>query len=296
METIAVIGAGTMGNGIAHVFALANYKVHIIDQNEKALSKAIKTITNNLDRQLKKGQITDLEKENCLANIQGDVFLAEGVKKASLVIEAVTENITVKQDIFKAVEQIASKECIIATNTSSISITAIANVLQHPERVIGMHFMNPVPVMELVEVIKGYHSSNESLNKVLNYCQAIHKTPIIVEDYPGFISNRVLMPMINEAIYSLYEGVAGVEEIDTIMKLGMNHPMGPLMLADFIGLDTCQSIMSVLEKGLKKERYAACPLLDTMVMAGDLGRKSGKGFYDWSDKKNSKVAHRFLTH
>lgn len=282
MKNIAVIGSGTMGNGIAHVFALNNYQVNLIDINPAALEKAIATITKNLDRQLQKAQITEAQKENTLKNIQTITDLKAGVANADLVVEAATENETIKLQIFKDIDAAAPQNCILASNTSSISITKIAAATKRPEKVIGMHFMNPVPVMKLIEVINGYKTDKAVTATIIELSKAIGKVPAMANDYPGFIANRILMPMINEAIISLNEGVAGVEEIDTIMKLGMAHPMGPLQLADFIGLDVCLAIMNVLYTGLGNTKYAPSPLLVNMVTSGDLGVKSGRGFYDYS--------------
>jgi 3-hydroxybutyryl-CoA dehydrogenase len=282
-QKIAVIGAGTMGNGIAHVFAQAGFNVHLADVNPTQLEKALQTITRNLDRQVTKNVITADDKEKALANIKTCANLQDGVRDAQLVVEAATENIELKLRIFRELDSNANKDCILATNTSSISITKIASVTSRPSRVIGMHFMNPVPVMKLVEVINGYSTSKDVTDTIVDLSKKLGKTPCVVNDYPGFIANRILMPMINEAIYSLYEGVAGVEEIDTIMKLGMAHPMGPLQLADFIGLDVCHAILKVMHEGLGKPHYVPCPLLSNMVAAGNLGIKSGRGFYLYAD-------------
>jgi 3-hydroxybutyryl-CoA dehydrogenase len=276
---ISVIGAGTMGNGIAHVFAQTGFKVTLIDVNPSQLQRALDTIGKNLDRQVAKGTITDEQKKSTLANISVSSIMAEGVKEASLVVEAATENVDLKLSIFEQIDTYAPAGCILATNTSSISITKIAAVTKRPGMVIGMHFMNPVPVMKLVEVINGYATKKEVTNQIVALSKQLGKIPCAVNDYPGFIANRILMPMINEAIYSLYESVAGVEEIDTVMKLGMAHPMGPLQLADFIGLDVCLSILHVLHGGFGNPKYAPCPLLVNMVQAGKLGVKSGEGFY-----------------
>jgi 3-hydroxybutyryl-CoA dehydrogenase len=276
---ISVIGAGTMGNGIAHVFAQNGFVVNLIDVNPSQLQRALATITKNLDRQLTKGSITENEKAAALKNISLVGTVAEGVKDAVLVVEAATENADLKLEIFKQMDTYAPAGCILASNTSSISITKIAAITKRPDHVIGMHFMNPVPVMQLVEIINGYATKKEVTQIIVELCKQLGKVPCIVNDYPGFIANRILMPMINEAIYSLYEGVAGVEEIDTVMKLGMAHPMGPLQLADFIGLDTCLSILKVLQDGFGNPKYAPCPLLVNMVMSGKLGIKSGEGFY-----------------
>ncbi|HRE64154.1 MAG TPA: 3-hydroxybutyryl-CoA dehydrogenase [Ferruginibacter sp.] len=279
---ISVIGAGTMGNGIAHVFAQAGFKVNLIDVNAAQLQKALTTIDKNLDRQIAKGSLTTEQKTNTLANITTVNSIANGVKNADLVVEAATENTELKLQIFKQMDENAPEGCILATNTSSISITKIAAVTKRPELVIGMHFMNPVPVMKLVEIINGYATKKEVTETIVALSKQLGKVPCAVNDYPGFIANRILMPMINEAIYSLYEGVAGVEEIDTVMKLGMAHPMGPLQLADFIGLDVCHSILKVLQDGFGNPKYAPCPLLVNMVLAGKLGAKSGEGFYTYS--------------
>jgi 3-hydroxybutyryl-CoA dehydrogenase len=282
MKNISVIGAGTMGNGIAHVFAMNNYAVTLIDVVPEALQKALATIEKNLDRMVAKEKITAADKTATLNNITTMTDLSEGVEHADLVVEAATENRDLKLNIFRAMDAAAPKEAILATNTSSISITAIASVTNRPEKVIGMHFMNPVPVMKLVEVIRGYATSDAVTEQVMELSRGLSKIPVEVNDYPGFVANRILMPMINEAIYSLFEGVAGVEEIDTVMKLGMAHPMGPLQLADFIGLDVCLSILRVLHDGMGNPKYAPCPLLVNMVTAGKLGRKSGEGFYSYS--------------
>lgn len=294
MKNIAVIGSGTMGNGIAHVFAQAGYKVTIIDISEDALKKAIATIEKNLTRQVEKGSITEVIKKLALANLSTTTFMTEGVKEAELVIEAATENIDLKLKIFKDLDENTKPGTILATNTSSISITKIASLTKSPDKVIGMHFMNPVPVMKLVEVIRGYSTSNEVTQTIMELSKKLGKVPVEVNDYPGFVANRILMPMINEAIYSLYEGVAGVEEIDTVMKLGMAHPMGPLQLADFIGLDICLSILYVLYSGFGNPKYAPCPLLVNMVQAGHKGVKSGSGFYQYiAGSKELHVAERF---
>ncbi len=279
---VSVIGAGTMGNGIAHVFAQAGYSVKLIDVNAGQLEKALTTIGKNLDRQVAKGSLTEENKRTALGNITTVTDLSEGVKEADLVVEAATENAELKLKIFKQIDEAAPGGCILATNTSSISITKIAAVTKRPESVIGMHFMNPVPVMKLVEIINGYATKKEVTDTIVDLCKKLGKVPSSVNDYPGFIANRILMPMINEAIISLFEGVAGVEEIDTVMKLGMAHPMGPLQLADFIGLDVCLSILNVLHDGFGNPKYAPCPLLANMVMAGKLGVKSGEGFYKYT--------------
>lgn len=293
-QLISVIGAGTMGNGIAHVFAQNGFKVNLVDVSEEQLKKALQTITKNLDRQVGKGTIDEDQKISTLSNITTHNQLADGVKQAGLVIEAATENTDLKLKIFKQVDEAAPQNCILATNTSSISITKIAAATNRPSQVIGMHFMNPVPVMKLVEIINGYATSPEVTETVVQMSKQLGKVPCVVNDYPGFIANRILMPMINEAIYSLYEGVAGVEEIDTVMKLGMAHPMGPLQLADFIGLDVCLSILQVLLEGFGNPKYAPCPLLINMVMAGKLGVKSGEGFYLYqTGSKDLVVSERF---
>ncbi len=271
-----------MGNGIAHVFATAGYQVNLIDISQEALDKALAVIGKNLDRQIKKEIIAQEEKEAALARISTFTTISEGVKEADLVVEAATENVDLKLDIFRQLDDSTRDDCILATNTSSISITKIASVTNRPDKVIGMHFMNPVPVMKLVEIIRGYSTSDATTETIMTLSKKLDKVPVEVNDYPGFVANRILMPMINEAIYSLYEGVAGVTEIDTVMKLGMAHPMGPLQLADFIGLDVCLSILRVLHDGFGNPKYAPCPLLVNMVEAGHLGVKSGSGFYDWN--------------
>ena len=279
MKNIAVIGAGTMGNGIAHVFAQNGFNVQLIDLNEAQLEKAVATISKNLDRQVAKGSLTEEQKAQTLANLSTSNSIETGVASAELVVEAATENVDLKLKIFQTLDANAPANCILASNTSSISITKIASVTNRPSQVIGMHFMNPVPVMKLVEVIRGYSTSNEVNEKVFEISKQLGKVPVEVNDYPGFVANRILMPMINEAIYTLYEGVAGVEEIDTVMKLGMGHPMGPLRLADFIGLDVCLAILRVMHEGFGNPKYAPCPLLVNMVAAKKLGDKSGEGFY-----------------
>lgn len=294
MQKIAVIGAGTMGNGIAHVFAQHGYAVNLTDVSAPALDKALQTITKNLDRQVAKGAITDAVKAATLSNISLQTDLAAGVKEVSLVVEAATENVALKLKIFQDLDLHAPADAILATNTSSISITKIAAVTKRPEKVIGMHFMNPVPVMKLVEIINGYATDKEVTNTIVSLSEKLEKVPCVVNDYPGFIANRILMPMINEAICSLFEGVAGVAEIDTVMKLGMAHPMGPLQLADFIGLDVCLSILQVLHDGFGNPKYAPCPLLVNMVTAGYLGVKSGEGFYKYTPgSKDLVVSSRF---
>ncbi len=282
MKQIAVVGAGTMGNGIAHVFAQNGFAVTLIDVNPGQLVKAKETITKNLDRQVAKGVLTEEQKQSTLKNITTTHDLLDGVTTAELVVEAATENIELKLDIFEEIDKAAPANCILASNTSSISITKIASVTKRPGMVIGMHFMNPVPIMKLVEIINGYATKQEVTNTIVELSKQLGKVPCVVNDYPGFIANRILMPMINEAIYSLYEGVAGVEEIDTVMKLGMAHPMGPLQLADFIGLDVCLAILRVLQDGFGNPKYAPCPLLVNMVTAGKLGIKSGEGFYSYA--------------
>ena len=279
MKNIAVIGAGTMGNGIAHVFAQNGFTVQLIDLNEAQLEKAVATISKNLDRQVAKGSLTEEQKAQTLANLSTSNSIETGVANAELVVEAATENVDLKLKIFQTLDANAPANCILASNTSSISITKIASVTNRPSQVIGMHFMNPVPVMKLVEVIRGYSTSNEVNEKVFEISKQLGKVPVEVNDYPGFVANRILMPMINEAIYTLFEGVAGVEEIDTVMKLGMGHPMGPLRLADFIGLDVCLAILRVMHEGFGNPKYAPCPLLVNMVAAKKLGDKSGEGFY-----------------
>lgn len=294
MKNVTVIGSGTMGNGIAHTFAQFGFKVNLVDINEAALQKALTTITKNLDRQLQKGAITEEIKQATLSNITTLTDLSTGAKEADLVVEAASENIEIKLKLFKQLDEICKPSAILASNTSSISITQIAAVTKRADKVIGMHFMNPVPVMKLVEVIRGYNTSNEVCSAVMEMSKTLNKIPVEVNDYPGFVANKILMPMINEAIITLYEGVAGVSEIDTVMKLGMAHPMGPLQLADFIGLDVCLSILRVLQDGFGNPKYAPCPLLVNMVTAGHLGVKSGKGFYDYtSGSKELVLADRF---
>ena len=294
MKNIAVIGAGTMGNGIAHVFAQHGYQVSLIDISEEALKKAQQSIEKNLGRQVEKQLITEEVKKQALTNLSTTSKLKEGISNADLIVEAATENVELKLKIFKEMDEASKPNAVLATNTSSISITKIASVTKRPEKVIGMHFMNPVPVMKLVEVIRGYNTSNDVANTIMELSRKLGKSPVEVNDYPGFIANRILMPMINEAIYSLYEGVAGVEEIDTVMKLGMAHPMGPLQLADFIGLDICLSILYVLHDGFGNPKYAPCPLLVNMVQAGHKGIKSGAGFYQYkAGSKEIVVAERF---
>jgi len=291
---IAVIGSGTMGNGIAHTFAQFGHSVKLIDINPDSLDQAMKTIDKNLQRQVDKGLITADLKATAISNITIIQDLQSGLAQVDLVVEAATENLELKLKIFKDLDAFAPAEAILASNTSSISITTIASVTSRPEKVIGMHFMNPVPLMKLVEVIRGYGTSDETTQAVIELSKGLGKIPVEVTDYPGFVANRILMPMINEAIYSLYEGVAGVEEIDTVMKLGMAHPMGPLQLADFIGLDVCLSILKVLQEGFGNPKYAPCPLLVNMVMAGKKGIKSGEGFYAYTPgTKDIKVSHKF---
>lgn len=294
MKKISVIGSGTMGNGIAHVFAQHGYEVSLIDLKQEFLDKAVGTISKNLDRQVSKGLISESEKSSALSNIKTFTELSEGVKSADLVIEAATENMEIKLNLFRQLDQLCPSETILATNTSSISITKIAAVTNRASQVIGMHFMNPVPVMKLVEVIRGYATSEEITNQIMTLSANLSKDPVEVNDYPGFVANRILMPMINEAIYSLYEGVAGINEIDTVMKLGMAHPMGPLQLADFIGLDVCLSILRVLHDGFGNPKYAPCPLLVNMVEAGFKGVKTGEGFYRYTKgSKDLVVSPRF---
>lgn len=295
MKYIAVIGSGTMGNGIAHTFAQHGYHVNLIDINADALAKAITTITKNLDRQVDKGAITIADKENTLRNLSTHTDLKSAVADADLIVEAATENLVLKLKIFKDLDGFAKPSAILASNTSSISITQIAAATNRGTQVIGMHFMNPVPIMKLVEIIRGYATSDETTKLVMHCASQLDKIPVEVNDYPGFVANRILMPMINEAIYTLYEGVAGVDEIDTVMKLGMAHPMGPLQLADFIGLDVCLAILNVMYQGFGNSKYAPCPLLANMANAGKLGVKSGEGFYDYSaGVKAAKVAAKFV--
>ena len=295
MKRISVIGAGTMGNGIAHSFAQSGYEVSLIDISQQSLDKAIAVISKNLDRQISKEKISENDKESTLSNITISTDLVSSVNNADLVIEAATENIDIKLKIFKQLDDVCDENTILATNTSSISITKIGAATNRPDKVIGMHFMNPVPIMKLVEVIRGYATSDDVTDTIMNVSKTLSKIPVEVNDYPGFVANRILMPMINEAIISLHEGVAGVQEIDTVMMLGMAHPMGPLHLADFIGLDVCLSIMNVLYEGFGNPKYSPCPLLVNMVTAGKLGVKSGEGFYDYSDgPRNKTVSKQFI--
>ena len=295
MKNIAVIGAGTMGNGIAHTFAQSGFKVQLIDISEEALKKGVATISKNLDRMVAKEKITEAQKLDTLNNITTFTSITQGVEYAGLVVEAATENIDLKLKIFRQLDQDCPDDTILATNTSSISITQIAAETSRPDMIIGMHFMNPVPIMKLVEIIRGYNTSDEVTNTIMELSNTLGKIPVEVNDYPGFVANRILMPMINESIETLYNGVAGVHEIDTVMKLGMAHPMGPLQLADFIGLDVCLSILNVMYDGFKNPKYAPCPLLVNMVRAGKLGVKSGEGFYDYSEsRKAEKIAKQFI--
>ncbi|PKF75589.1 3-hydroxybutyryl-CoA dehydrogenase [Chryseobacterium sp. PMSZPI] len=295
IKNIVVIGAGTMGNGIAHTFAQSGFKVNLVDVSQEALDRGLKTITTNLDRIIAKGNLTEEQKAETLGNITTFTTLNDAVGTADLIVEAATENQDLKLKIFGQMDELAPAGCILATNTSSISITKIAAATKRADKVIGMHFMNPVPIMKLVEIIKGYSTSKETFDAVYEMSRTLGKVPVEVNDYPGFVANRILMPMINESIETLYNGVAGVEEIDTVMKLGMAHPMGPLQLADFIGLDVCLAILNVMYDGFKNPKYAPNPLLVNMVMAGKLGVKSGEGFYDYSEsKKAEKVSKMFL--
>ena len=294
MKNVAVIGAGTMGNGIAHTFAQSGFKVQLIDINEASLKKGMETISKNLDRMVTKEKISEANKSDTLGNITTFTDISKGVENVGLVVEAATENVDLKLKIFNQLDDLCQEETILATNTSSISITQIAAVTSRPDKVIGMHFMNPVPIMKLVEIIRGYSTSDQVTNTIMELSKTLGKIPTEVNDYPGFVANRILMPMINESIETLYNGVAGVREIDTVMKLGMAHPMGPLQLADFIGLDVCLSILNVMYDGFKNPKYAPCPLLVNMVRAGKLGVKSGEGFYDYSkSRKAEKVASQF---
>lgn len=294
MKNIAVIGAGTMGNGIAHTFAQFGFKVQLIDISQASLDKGMATITKNLDRMVAKEKISEADKQEILNNISTYTSIKEGVEYAGLVVEAATENVDLKLKIFKDLDALCPDDTILATNTSSISITQIGAVTSRPEMVIGMHFMNPVPIMKLVEIIRGYNTSDEVTNTIMELSKQLDKVPTEVNDYPGFVANRILMPMINESIETLYNGVAGVEEIDTVMKLGMAHPMGPLQLADFIGLDVCLSILNVMYEGFKNPKYAPCPLLVNMVMAGKLGVKSGEGFYDYSESRKAETVAKMF--
>ena len=295
MKKIAIIGAGTMGNGIAHCFAQNGYSVNLIDISKESLNSAISTITKNLDRMVSKEKISEENKLNTLSNISTYTDLSIGVKDTDLVVEAATENIDIKLKIFKQLDEICDKKTILGTNTSSISITKIASATRRTDKVIGMHFMNPVPIMKLVEIIRGYNTSDETTKQIMDISKSLMKIPVEVNDYPGFVANRILMPMINESIETLFQGVAGVNEIDTVMMLGMAHPMGPLHLADFIGLDVCLSILEVMHDGFKNPKYAPCPLLVNMVTAGKLGVKSGEGFYDYSEGiKNKKISKEFI--
>ena len=295
MKHIGVIGAGTMGNGIAHVFAQSGYSVRLIDLSESALEKAIATISKNLDRMVAKEKISEADKTNTLNNIETFTDMSSAVKGLDLVVEAATENMDIKLKIFSQLDELCDEHTILGSNTSSISITKIASATQRPDKVIGMHFMNPVPIMKLVEVIRGYATSDQVTNTIMEVSKSLGKAPVEVNDYPGFVANRILMPMINEAIITLHEGVAGVEEIDTVMMLGMAHPMGPLHLADFIGLDVCLSILEVMHQGFGNPKYAPCPLLVNMVTAGKLGVKSGEGFYDYSEgPRNKKLSAQFV--
>ncbi|HIC32664.1 3-hydroxybutyryl-CoA dehydrogenase [Mesoflavibacter sp. HG96] len=294
MKHVAVIGAGTMGNGIAHTFAQSGFKVNLIDISDASLKRGMDTIAKNLDRMVAKEKITEADKAETLANITTFTTTEDGVKNVGLVVEAATENVDLKLKIFKQLSDVCPEDTILATNTSSISITQIAAVTNRPDKVIGMHFMNPVPIMKLVEIIRGYNTTDEVTNTIMELSKTLGKVPVEVNDYPGFVANRILMPMINESIETLYNGVAGVTEIDTVMKLGMAHPMGPLQLADFIGLDVCLSILEVMYNGFKNPKYAPCPLLVNMVRAGKLGVKSGEGFYDYSEsRKAENVSKQF---
>jgi len=289
MKKVAIIGAGTMGNGIAHVFAQKGYSVNLVDVSSEALKKGLATIEKNLDRMIAKDKIDETQKSDTLSRIAAIDSIKQGVSDVDLVVEAATENLNIKLKIFEDLDLYSPEQTILATNTSSISITKIAAVTKRPGQVIGMHFMNPVPVMKLIEIIRGYSTSDEVTTQIMDLSKSLDKVPVEVNDYPGFVANRILMPMINEAIYTLYEGVAGVSEIDTVMKLGMAHPMGPLQLADFIGLDVCLSILNVLFEGFGQPKYAPCPLLVNMVTAGKLGIKSGEGFYDYSSSRKAET-------
>ena len=295
MRKIAVIGAGTMGNGIAHTFAQSGYEVSLIDISADSLQRGMNTIEKNLDRMLKREKISEDDKQNTLDKITTFTSMSDGLAGVDLVVEAATENMDIKLKIFSQLDELCGGNVILASNTSSISITKIASVTNRPDKVIGMHFMNPVPVMKLVEIIRGYATSDDVTDQIMQLSRDLKKSPVEVNDYPGFVANRILMPMINEAVYTLYEGVAGVEEIDTVMMLGMAHPMGPLHLADFIGLDVCLSILEVLNDGFGNPKYAPCPLLVNMVTAGKLGLKSGEGFYDYSEgPRNKKLSKQFI--
>jgi 3-hydroxybutyryl-CoA dehydrogenase len=287
MKNITVIGAGTMGNGIAHTFAQSGFHVSLVDISQESIDHGLSTIGKNLDRMIAKERISETDKKQTLDNIKSFTSVAEGSKSADLIVEAATENLDLKLKIFNQMDEAAPAACILATNTSSISITQIAAVTSRPDKIIGMHFMNPVPIMKLVEIIRGYSTSDKVTKTIMQLSEQLGKTPTEVKDYPGFVANRILMPMINEAVETLYNGVAGVEEIDTVMKLGMAHPMGPLQLADFIGLDVCLSILNVMHDGFKNPKYAPCPLLVNMVMAGKKGVKSGEGFYDYSESRKA---------
>jgi len=296
MKNIAVVGAGTMGNGIAHTFAQSGFNVQLIDISENALKKGLDTISKNLDRMVSKEKISEADKNSTLNKISTYTSIDEGVEYASLVVEAATENLDLKLKIFKQLDEACSEDTILASNTSSISITQIASVTSRPKQVIGMHFMNPVPIMKLVEIIRGYSTSDDVTNTIMELSKTLGKIPTEVNDYPGFVANRILMPMINESIETLYNGVAGIKEIDTVMKLGMAHPMGPLQLADFIGLDVCLSILEVMYDGFKNPKYAPCPLLVNMVRANKLGVKSGEGFYDYSESKKAEQISKQFAH
>ncbi len=294
MQNITVIGAGTMGNGIAHIFAMKDFSVTLVDISEKALEKALKTIEKNLDRMVRKEKISTADKAATLSNIATSTDLSKGVSQADLVVEAATENVDLKLKIFKQIDEHAPAKAVLASNTSSISITKIAAATSRPEKVIGMHFFNPVPVMKLVEVINGYSTNKAVTADIMELSKKLGKVPVEIKDYPGFAANRMLMPLMNEAFFTLYEGVAGVAEIDTVMKLGMGHPMGPLQLADFVGLDVCLAILQVLQDGFGNPKYAPCPLLVNMVAAGKLGRKSGEGFYNYKEGgKDLVIADQF---
>ena len=295
MKNITVIGSGTMGNGIAHCFAQNEFNVQLVDLSEDQLERALEVIQKNLDRQVTKAILTEAQKDACLKHIQTSTNLDKALANADLVIEAASENIAVKEKLFRQMDAIAPADCILASNTSSISITKLASFTNRPEKVIGMHFMNPVPVMRLIEVIQGFKTEEQTLNQILDLSKQLDKIPLLAQDYPGFVANRILLPMINEAIETLFQGVGGVYEIDNMMKLGMGHPMGPLQLADFIGLDVCLSVLEVLHEGFGAAKYAPAPLLVNMVQAGNLGVKSGIGFYDYrTDRRNPTIATQFL--